>query len=70
MVKFKHLGRTEPRRNQNYIHEEIKSRLNSANAFCRSVQNPLSSSLLPKIYKIITFLLSYGSENLFLIHRE
>jgi hypothetical protein len=35
--------------NQNYIQEEIKSRLKSGNACCHSVQNLLSSSLLPKI---------------------
>ena len=34
--------------NQNSIQEEIKSRLKSGNACYHSVQNPLSSSSLPK----------------------
>jgi hypothetical protein len=34
--------------NQNPMHEEIKSRLNSGNVFCHSVQNLLPSSLLSK----------------------
>jgi hypothetical protein len=34
-------------RNQNDMHEEIKSRLNSANACHHLVQNPLSCHLLP-----------------------
>ena len=38
--------------NQNSIQEEIKSRLNSGNACCHSVQNLLSSSLLSKNIKI------------------
>jgi len=37
---------------QNYIQEEIKSRLKSGNAFYRSVQCPLSCSMLPKNSKI------------------
>jgi hypothetical protein len=37
--------------NQNLIHEEIKSRLNSGNGCYHSVQNLLSSCLLPKIMK-------------------
>jgi hypothetical protein len=37
---------------QNWIQEEIRRRLNSGNAFCHSVQNLLSSSLLSKIVKI------------------
>ena len=37
---------------QNYNQEEIKSRLKSGNACCRSVQNRMSSSLLPKNIKI------------------
>jgi len=39
-------------RNQNSIQEEIKSRLKSGNACYHSVQNLLSSSLLPKNLKI------------------
>ena len=38
--------------NQNSIQEEIKRRLKSGNACYHSVQNPLSSSLLPKNIKI------------------
>jgi hypothetical protein len=44
MAKFKHLGTT--RTNQNDIHDEIKSRLNSGNAYYYSVQNLLSSRLI------------------------
>jgi len=44
--QFKYLGTTL--RNQNSIQEEIKSRLNSANACCHSVQNLFSSNLLSK----------------------
>jgi hypothetical protein len=38
--------------NQNDIHDEIKSRLNSGNACCYSVQNLLSSRLISKSLKI------------------
>jgi len=48
--EFKYLGITLT--NQNSIQEEIKSRLKSGNACCHSVQNLLSSSLLPKNLKI------------------
>jgi hypothetical protein len=37
---------------ENFIHEEIKSRLKSGNACYHSVQNLLSSSLLSKSVKI------------------
>jgi len=47
---FKHLGSTLT--NQNFIQEEIKSRLKSGNACYRSVQDLLSSSLLSKNIKI------------------
>jgi hypothetical protein len=63
---FKYLGMTLT--NQNSIHEEIKSRLKSGNACCHSVQNLLSSSLLPrsvkiKIYRtIILPVVLYGCE--------
>jgi hypothetical protein len=56
--QFKYLGTTVT--NQNLIQEEIKRRLNSANACYHSVQNLLSSRVLSKnlkirIYKTIIF---------------
>ena len=48
--EFKYLGTTLI--NQNYIQEEIKSRLKSGNACYHSEQNLLSSSLLSKNLKI------------------
>jgi hypothetical protein len=41
--------------NQNCICEETKDRMNSVNAFYHFVQNILTSSLLSKIIKIITY---------------
>jgi hypothetical protein len=61
---------------QNCIHEEIKSRLNSGNACYYSVQNLLSSRLLSrnlkvKIYKtIILPLVLYGCETWSVMLRE
>jgi hypothetical protein len=56
VAKFKYLATTLT--DQNSMHEEIKSRLNSGNAFCHSVQRLLSSRLLTrnvtvKIYKTV-----------------
>jgi hypothetical protein len=48
--EFRYLGTTLT--NQNSIPEEIKSRLRSGNAYYHSVQNILSSRLLPKNLKI------------------
>jgi len=45
-----YLGKTLTDRN--YIQEEIKSRLNSGNACCHSVQNDLSLILLSKNIKM------------------
>jgi len=47
MEEFKYLGTTLT--NQNYIQEEIKSRLKSGSACYHSVQNLLCSSSLSKI---------------------
>jgi hypothetical protein len=41
VAKFRYLGKTLT--DQNHTHEEIKSRLNSGNACCRSVHSLLSS---------------------------
>jgi hypothetical protein len=66
VAKFKYLGTTLT--NENFMNEEIKSRLNSGNACYHSVQNVLSSRLLSrnvkvKIYKsIILPAVWYGCE--------
>jgi hypothetical protein len=51
--QFKYLGTTI--RNQNFIQEEIKRRLNSCNDCYHSVQTLLSSRLLSKNLKIRTY---------------
>ena len=74
MEQFRYLGTDVM--NQNSIHEKIKSRLNSGNACCHSVQNLLSSNLLCrgikiKMYRtIILPVVLYGCETWSLALRE
>jgi hypothetical protein len=72
--KFKYLGKTVT--NKNLIREEINSRLNYSNACYHSVQNLLSSRLLPKnlkirIYKTVIFpVVLYGCETWYFTLRK
>jgi hypothetical protein len=69
--KFKYLGMTLT--NQNGIHDEIKSRLNSGNACYYSVQNLLSSRLISKnrkikIYKTVILPVVLSGLEVFVFH--
>jgi hypothetical protein len=74
MTKFRYLGTTLT--DQNHMHEKIKSRLNSGNAFYHSVKFLLPSLLLSrnlevKIYKtLILPVVLYGCETSSLTLRE
>jgi hypothetical protein len=74
VAKFKYLGATLT--DQNDIHDEIKSRLNSGNACYYSVQNLLSSRLISKNLKFKTYktlllpVVLYGCETWSLTLRE
>ena len=74
MEELKYLGTTLT--NQNFIQEEIKSRLKSGNACYHSVQNRLSFSLLSKNLKIKRYrntilpVVLYGCETWSLTPRE
>jgi hypothetical protein len=59
VAKFKNLGTMLT--NQNDIHDEIKSKLNSGNAWYYSVQNLLSSCLISKNLKIKIYETNFAS---------
>jgi hypothetical protein len=67
--KFKYLETTLT--DKNYVHEEIKSRLNSGNACYHSVQSLLSRNVKVQIYKtIILPVVLYGCETWYLTLKE
>jgi hypothetical protein len=74
VTKLKYLGTTLTE--QNWMHEEFKSRLNSGNACLHSVQSLLSSRLLSKNVKfkicktVILPVVLYGCETWSLTLRE
>jgi hypothetical protein len=74
VARFKYIGTTLT--DQNFMHKEIKSRLNSWNTCYHLVQSLLSSHLLSrnlkvKIYKtIILPVVLYGCETLSITLRE
>jgi hypothetical protein len=53
VARFKYIGTTLT--DQNHMHEEINSRLNSGNACYRSVHSLLSSRLLSRNVKVKTY---------------
>jgi hypothetical protein len=70
---FRYFRMTET--TQNYIHEKIKSRLNTGNACCHAVHSPLPSPVLPgnikfKIYKTVNSPVFYQCETWPLALRE
>jgi hypothetical protein len=74
VAKFIYLEKTLT--NQNDVHDEIKSRLNSGNSYYHSVQNLLCSRLTSKNLKIKIYktailpVVLYGCENWSLILRR